>query len=66
MPPPRDLHDYVKSIGDEQLVIDSLVGDLQRVIEYRKLGFAVAQDVPGSVRDAYQRLIDEGFTSRFL
>ncbi|GAA2773657.1 YdcF family protein [Kitasatospora cinereorecta] len=63
---PMDLHDYVKSIGDDRLVIDSLVGDLQRVIEYPKLGFAVAQDVPGSVLDAYQRLIDAGFTSRLL
>ncbi|MFB7470535.1 YdcF family protein [Kitasatospora sp. NPDC056184] len=61
-----DLHDYAKSIGDDRLVIDSLVGDLQRVIEYPKLGFAVAQDVPGSVHDAYQRLIDDGFTSRLL
>ncbi|MFD0274668.1 YdcF family protein [Kitasatospora sp. NPDC127111] len=63
---PMDLHDYVKSIGDDQLVIDSLVGDLQRVIEYPKLGFAVAQEVPERVHDAYQRLIDAGFTSRLL
>ncbi|MEV7601656.1 YdcF family protein [Kitasatospora sp. NPDC089797] len=63
---PMDLHDYVKTIGDESLVIDSLVGDLQRVIEYPRLGFAVAQDVPGSVLDAYQRLINDGFTSRLL
>ncbi|MFJ8477731.1 YdcF family protein [Kitasatospora sp. NPDC094011] len=63
---PMDLHDYVKTIGDEGLVIDSLVGDLQRVIEYPKLGFAVAQEVPERVHDAYQRLIDAGFTSRLL
>ncbi|KDN85587.1 YdcF family protein [Kitasatospora cheerisanensis] len=61
-----NLHDYVKTIGDDQLVIDSLVGDLQRVIEYPKQGFAVAQDVPERVHDAYQRLIDAGFTSRLL
>ncbi|MFI5534136.1 YdcF family protein [Kitasatospora sp. NPDC051853] len=63
---PMDLHDYVKTIGDDALVIDSLVGDLQRVIEYPKLGFAVAQEVPERVLDAYQRLIAEGFTSRLL
>ncbi len=63
---PMDLHDYVKTIGDDQLVIDSLVGDLQRVIEYPKLGFAITQDVPERVHDAYQRLIDAGFTSRLL
>ncbi|MFB8171435.1 YdcF family protein [Kitasatospora purpeofusca] len=63
---PMDLHDYVKSIGDDRLVIDSLVGDLQRVVEYPRLGFAVAQDVPGRVLDAYRRLIDASFTSRLL
>ncbi|MCX4749184.1 YdcF family protein [Kitasatospora sp. NBC_01287] len=63
---PMDLHDYVKTIGDDTLVIDSLVGDLQRVIEYPKLGFAVAQDVPERVHDAYQRLITDGFDSRLL
>ncbi|MFJ5879929.1 YdcF family protein [Kitasatospora cineracea] len=63
---PMDLHDYVKTIGDDRLVIDSLVGDLQRVIEYPKLGFAVAQDVPERVHDAYQRLIDAGFTDRLI
>ncbi|MFF2819466.1 YdcF family protein [Kitasatospora cineracea] len=63
---PMDLHDYVETIGDESLVIDSLVGDFQRVIEYPRLGFAVAQDVPERVHDAYQRLIDADFTSRLL
>ncbi|WP_232836811.1 hypothetical protein [Lentzea terrae] len=40
---PLKLDDYVRSIGDEKLVIDMLVGDLQRVVEYPKLGFAVEQ-----------------------
>ncbi|WP_031077809.1 YdcF family protein [Streptomyces sp. NRRL WC-3742] len=63
---PMNLNDYVKTIGDDGLVIDSLVGDLQRVIEYPKLGFAVAQDVPETVRDAYQRLLADGFDSKLL
>ncbi|MFD4394328.1 YdcF family protein [Kitasatospora sp. NPDC058478] len=61
-----NLNDYVKTIGDDGLVIDSLVGDLQRVIEYPRLGFAVAQDVPETVRDAYQRLLADGFDSKLL
>ncbi|MGW7580023.1 YdcF family protein [Kitasatospora sp. NPDC054768] len=63
---PMNLNDYVKSIGDGQLVIDSLVGDLQRVIEYPRHGFAVAQDVPETVLDAYQRLLADGFDSKIL
>ncbi|MGP3969595.1 YdcF family protein [Streptomyces sp. 6N223] len=61
-----ELDDYIKSIGDEKLVVDMLVGDLQRVIEYPKLGFAVEQDVPGDVHDAYGRLLRAGFNSRLI
>ncbi|MGY6026890.1 YdcF family protein [Streptomyces spinosirectus] len=63
---PLGLDDYIKSIGDEKLVVDMLVGDLQRVIEYPKLGFAVEQDVPGDVYDAYVRLRGAGFDSRLI
>ncbi|NUP22750.1 MAG: YdcF family protein, partial [Streptomyces sp.] len=63
---PLDLDDYIKSISDEKLVIDMLVGDLQRVIECPKLGFAVEQDVPGDVYEAYERLLRDGFDSRLI
>ncbi|MBW5423039.1 YdcF family protein [Streptomyces sp. BG9H] len=60
------LDDYAKSIGDEKLVLDMLVGDLQRVIEYPKLGFAIEQDVPDDVHAAYESLLTAGFTSRLI
>jgi len=63
---PLELDDYVKSIGDEKLVPDMLVGDLQRVIEYPKLGFAIEQEAPEDVRAAYESLIHDGFTSRLI
>lgn len=63
---PLELDDYLKSIGDEKLVLDMLVGDLQRVIEYPKNGFAIAQDVPEDVHDAYESLIRDGSTSRLI
>ncbi|MEV6007437.1 YdcF family protein [Streptomyces sp. NPDC051976] len=59
-----EFDDYLKSIGDEKLVVDMIVGDLQRVIEYPGLGFAVKQHVPADVRAAYQALIAAGFVSR--
>ncbi len=58
--------DYLPSIGDEKLVTDMLVGDLQRVVEYPKLGFATEQAVPDDVLAAYERLFDAGYTSRLL
>lgn len=63
---PLKFGDYVQSIGDEKLVIDMLVGDLQRVMEYPKQGFAAAQDVPAAIVAAYERLLSAGFDSRLL
>lgn len=63
---PLTFDDYLTSIGDHKLVIDMLVGDLQRVIEYPTLGFAVPQDVPDEVQAAYKRLLAAGYDSRLL
>lgn len=63
---PLEFDDYLKSIGDEKLVLNMLVGDLQRVIEYPKLDFAIAQDVPEDVHAAYESLLADGFDSRLL
>jgi hypothetical protein len=43
-----------------------LVGDLQRIIEYPKQGFAIEQVVPEDVLAAYDRLIQAGFDSRLV
>lgn len=58
--------DYLASIGDHRLVVDMLVGDLQRIVEYPRLGYAIEQDVPEAVQAAYEVLVDAGFTSRLM
>ncbi|WP_209648070.1 YdcF family protein [Kibdelosporangium banguiense] len=63
---PLTFEEYVKVMGDSALVIDMMVGDLQRVMEYPKRGFAIAQEVPEQVQTAYKRLVSAGFTSRLL
>lgn len=63
---PLPLDEYIASIGDTKRVIDMLVGDTQRVTEYAKRGFAIEQEMPSRVQDAYQRLIDAGFTDRLI
>ncbi|WP_424860940.1 YdcF family protein [Streptomyces sp. MMS24-I29] len=63
---PLEFTDYLKSIGDAKLVLDMLVGDLQRLIDYPRLGFAVEQHVPDDVHAAYESLIRDGFTSRLI
>ncbi|GHB99367.1 MULTISPECIES: YdcF family protein [Streptomyces rochei group] len=63
---PMTLDEYVDSIGDARLVIDMLVGALQRLMIYPEQGFMISQSVPADVLDAYERLCEAGFTSRLL
>ncbi|MGH3833554.1 MAG: YdcF family protein [Pseudonocardiaceae bacterium] len=63
---PLPLNEYIASIGDTKRVINMLVGDTQRVTEYAKRGFAIEQETPPQVRDAYQRLIEAEFTDRLI
>ncbi|MET8454471.1 YdcF family protein [Streptomyces sp. NPDC005209] len=63
---PMTLDEYVDSIGDARLVIDMLVGALQRLLIYPERGFMISQPVPDDVLEAYERLCREGFTSRLI
>ncbi|WP_308191773.1 YdcF family protein [Kitasatospora humi] len=61
---PRELGEYLAAVGDEGHVIDMLVGEVQRVIEYPERGFTIEQPVPEEVRAAYLRLRRAGFDTR--
>ncbi|MFE5912650.1 YdcF family protein [Streptomyces wedmorensis] len=63
---PMTLQDYVDSIGDARLVIDMLVGALQRLLIYPEQGFMISQKAPAEVIASYERLCRGGFTSRLL
>lgn len=63
---PMTFEKYVDSIGDARLVIDMLVGSLQRLLIYPKQGFMIEQAVPDDVTAAYERLCSLGFTSRLV
>jgi uncharacterized SAM-binding protein YcdF (DUF218 family) len=63
---PMTYEEYTDSIGDERLVIDMLVGALQRLMVYPEQGFMIRQPIPDDVMGAYQRLCRNGFTSRLL
>jgi uncharacterized SAM-binding protein YcdF (DUF218 family) len=58
--------EYVESIQDSHLVVDMLVGALQRLLIYPEQGFMIRQSVPKGVIAAYDRLCRNGFTSRLL
>ncbi|MET7425420.1 YdcF family protein [Dactylosporangium sp. NPDC005555] len=63
---PMNLDDYVSSIGDVRRVIDMIVGDTQRIEIYGERGFAAPQEMPTSVRAAFERLVDAGYSSRLI
>lgn len=63
---PLSLAEYRKSRDHGTELIDMIIGDLQRVIEYPGQGFAIEQDIPSIVLEAYQRLVAAGFSSRML
>ncbi|MFE1989225.1 YdcF family protein [Streptomyces mirabilis] len=60
------LEEYADSIGDAHMVIDMIVGALQRVLVFPGWGLAIEQDVPDAIVAAYERLCAEGFTGRRL
>ena len=63
---PMGLEEYADSIRDVRMVIDMIVGALQRVLVFPSLGLAIEQAVPDTVVAAYERLRDRGFTSRLI
>ncbi|MEV6948723.1 hypothetical protein AB0N07_43770 [Streptomyces sp. NPDC051172] len=63
---PMGLEGHADSIGDARMVIDMLVGALQRVLVFPGWDLAIEQEVPNTVVAAHERLCLDGFTSRLL
>jgi uncharacterized SAM-binding protein YcdF (DUF218 family) len=47
-------------------VIHIMIGDLQRIRLYPRLGFQTYQEIPADVWEAYERLVEKGFTSHLM
>lgn len=54
------------SVIDKDFVISVMVGDLQRIREYPKLGFQIEQDIPDEVWQAYEDLVAVGFNKHLM
>ncbi|KAA1020239.1 YdcF family protein [Pseudonocardia sp. EV170527-09] len=63
---PSSIDEYVSELGDSNRVISMLVGDTQRLWEYARKGWAIEQDIPADIQDAYDNLVAVGYTSRVL
>lgn len=64
--PQLSFEEYCNAEISAESVINIMVGDLQRIIEYPKLGYMVEQEVPQDVLAALNILIDNGYTRHTL
>lgn len=62
----QDLGAFLAEVGDSHRVISMLVGEIQRLSVYPKLGFTVEQEIPGDVWAAYENLVAGGYTGRLV
>lgn len=54
--------DYFNDANPKDVVLNIMVGDMQRIKEYPKRGFQIEQEIPADVWYAYEQLIKLGYT----
>jgi uncharacterized SAM-binding protein YcdF (DUF218 family) len=58
--------DYSNDKISKEKVINIMVGDLQRIKIYPKLGFQIFQEIPDNVWRAYEKLVEYGFNANLI
>jgi len=64
--PKINYEDYFTHDINKQLVINVMVGDLQRIHEYPRLGYQIEQQIPKNVWQSYENLVTAGFTDYLI
>ena len=64
--PQISYEEYATDTLLKERFINVMVGDLQRIREYPKLGFQIEQEIPDAVWQAWEELIKLGYTKYFL
>ncbi|MGD8373527.1 MAG: YdcF family protein [Candidatus Woesebacteria bacterium] len=64
--PPIKYEDYFTDDLPKDFVINIMVGDLQRIREYPKLGYQIEQEIPAEVWQAYEQLVAVGFDKALI
>lgn len=64
--PPLSFDDYITNELPRDLVINAMVGDFHRIIEYPKQGFSTEQPVPPEALEAFQVLVEAGYNSQLI
>ncbi|MBV1889731.1 MAG: YdcF family protein [Gammaproteobacteria bacterium] len=64
--PKLSFTEYSKIVQDKEKLINIIVGDLQRIIEYPKFGFSKKCDIPYKVTESLTFLLDRGYIKHIL
>lgn len=58
--------DYPNDTLSRDDILNVMVGDLQRIREYPKLGFQIVQDIPDNVWQAFEKMVQWGYTKHLI
>jgi len=58
--------DYFTEELPKDFVINIMVGDLQRIKEYPRLGFQIEQEIPDAIWQAYGQLVAKGYDKALM
>ncbi len=64
--PPINYKDYPNQYISKEMLINIMVGDLQRIKIYASKGFQISQDIPKEVWQAYEKLVHLGYTNHLI
>ena len=64
--PDMTLDEYFTSELAPEIIVNIMMGDLQRIWIYARRGWSAPQRIPEEVRHAYQRLVALGFTKHLI
>lgn len=64
--PPIPFAEYFTEQLPKDLVINIMVGDLQRIRDYPAKGFQIAQEIPDDVWQTYEQLLALGYTKHLI
>jgi uncharacterized SAM-binding protein YcdF (DUF218 family) len=63
---PGTFQEHPTATLSKETIIGIMTGDVQRLREYPKLGFTIEQEIPEKVWQAYERLVELGYTGHLI
>ncbi len=64
--PQISLDDYPNEEIPMRMLINNMVGDLQRIKEYPEKGYQIYQEIPVEVWEAYEKLVELGYREHMM